>query len=407
MYYIRTPNGLEEGPLTEAQVAERIHTRRLAPSTLLRGPNTPQPKPVTDFPEFAAQLRQYAEMTAILEAPRRSRLAITCLAFGVVSLLAAVLAFAVGSRVQQRVIQEEQQRRALQAEQTRLAREQALIQRKHGPKSEENSRPANPRPSRPDPSRRELPPGNPLSESPTPGSSSPSPSPSLSTPTPIDITKGPSPSPSQKPNPALPAGASTVLISSALSLVSLLTCIVLGTVALVRIRKPSNRLTGNHFAIGGLSCAGAMLLVVGFGTWNLMSQIPTQQIRRYAAYEGRQRALTQLHQLATADGKAYPAPEKWCDVLQPLLPPKSEILGTPKTGSRYGYNFRVEGKRPKEIARDTVIFCELRKPGWNSVGSPETVKRPGDLEERVVVVLANGRALLVDAMEVDGLRWEP
>lgn len=149
------------------------------------------------------------------------------------------------------------------------------------------------------------------------------------------------------------------------------------------------------------------MLVVGLGTWNLMSQIPTQQIRRYAAYEGRQRALSQLNHSATADGKAYPAPESWCDLLKPLLPEKSEILGTPKNGSRFGYNFRVEGKRPKDIARDTVIFCEVRKPGWNSLASPETIKRPGDLEEKVVVVLANGRTVLVDSMEVDGLRWDP
>ena len=401
MYYICTPNGREEGPLTEGQVAERIHTRRLAPSALLRGPNAPQPRPVTEFQEFKATLRQYAEMTAILEAPRRSRLAVMCLALGLLTLLSAVVAFAVGNRVQQRVIQEEQQKRAAQAEQTRLAREQSLAQRKRGPRPDDAKRAANPRPPRPEGARSDPPPGGPLSEPPSTGTANGLPPPKAAPPT--ELAKGQSP----KPKPALPPGASTVLVSSGISLFSLLGCLVLGTVALIRIRKPSNRLTGNPFAIGGLSCAGAMLLVVGLGTWNLMSQIPTQQIRRYAAYEGRQRALTQLHQLATAGGKAYPAPEKWCDALQPLLPEKSDILGTPKTGSRFGYNFRVEGKHPKDIARDTVIFCELRKPGWNSLGSPETVKRPGDLEERVVVVLANGRALLVDAMEVDGLRWEP
>lgn len=401
MYYICTPNGREEGPLTEGQVAERIHTRRLAPSALLRGPNAPQPRPVTEFQEFKAALRQYAEMTAILEAPRRSRLAVTCLALGLIALISAVVAFAVGNRVQQRIIQEEQQKRAAQAEQTRLAREQSLTQRKRGPKTDDTKRPGGPRSPRPEGTRGEPPTGGSITEPPPQGTANGLPPPKG--PPPTEIAKGPS----SKPKAALPAGASTVLASSALSLLSLLGCIVLGTIALIQIRKPSNRLTGNPFAIGGLSCAGAMLLVVGLGTWNIMSQIPTQQIRRYAAYEGRQRALTQLHQVATAEGKAYPAPEKWCEVLHPLLPDKSDILGTPKTGSRYGYNFKVEGKHPKEIARDTVIFCELRKPGWNSLGSPETIKRPGDLEERVVVVLANGRTVLVDAMEVDGLRWDP
>jgi type II secretory pathway pseudopilin PulG len=382
MYYLCTPNGREEGPLTEAQVAERIHTRRLTPASLLRGPSAPEPKPVSSFYEFKGALRQFEEMTKILEAPRRSRMAVVSLVFGILALVSAVVAFTAGSRLQQRVIRQEQEKQSMQAEQARLARETARTNRRRPPNGEEVKRPPGPRGP----------------NAPAPGVSPPS------------ETKagadGPTkPSPMQANTP--PEGLKLVLVSAGTSLASLLACLILGGIALVRLRKGAGRLTGSPYALGGLGCAGLMLAVVGFGTWQLMSQIPVQQIRKYAAYDSRMKGLSQLHQVATADGKAYPAPEKWCETLLPLLPANSDVLGTPKTGSRFGYNFRLEGKRPKDVARDTVVFFELRKPGWNRAGGADEVKRPGDLEERVVVVTASGRAVLVDALEVDGLRWEP
>lgn len=397
MYFICAANGREEGPLTESQIAERIHTRRLTPSSYLKGPGATEPRPVESFQEFRGPLRQYAEMTAILEAPRRSRLAVTSLVLGITALLGALVTYLAASRLQEQVLKSSRERQAAAAEQARLSQE-SRAQRRRAPAQAPTDK-LQRLPEKPAaPSVQTLTGTNP----PPPGTFVIAPGPG-GTRTNIPAAGRP-----QRQGPDVPQGlVVTTLTAAAVSILSLFSCLVTGSVALIHIRKPSKRLVGRELAIGGLACGGAMLALVGLGTWQIVSQIPVQEVKRYAQYEGRMRALSQIHQTATAGGKAYPSVEKWCDELATQIPANSDALGSAKTGCRFGFNARLEGKHPKDVPRDTVAFFELRKPGWNMAGGQGLIKRPGDLAEKVVVVTADGRARLIPSLEVDGLRWDP
>lgn len=378
MYYIRTEGSREEGPLTEAQVAERIHTRRLAPTSCIRSAKESEWRPVTDFSEFKAAVRQYTEMGAILNASRRSRLAVVSLAFGIVSLLGLLAAVIAGVQIPRIMTEAAQRNAAIQA--AHRERDAAVVK----PDGDQNPPPE---------------PGTRPNRRPRAGANPGAPGGPNSPAGPVDSPATP------KPPKALVLAVGIGLTAGVISFFGALVC---GGISLVRIRRPDSHLHGQGFAITGMSLALAGGVAVGIGIWQATRAIPVQAIRRYAGYESRMHTVTELHRLASHNGKAYPPATGWCDVLKKSAATNAPVpLGSPKEGCAFGYNSRVEGRRTKEVPRDTVVFFELRKPAWNMAGGADLIKRPGDLAEKVVVVTADGRARLIPALEVDGLRWEP
>lgn len=381
MYYIRTEGSREEGPLTEAQVAERIHTRRLSPTSCIRSAKESEWRPITEFAEFKAAVRQYTEMGAILNATRRSRLAVASLAFGIVSLAGLLAAVIAGVQIPRIMTEAAQRNAAIQA--AHRERDAAAVKPDgdQSPPPEPGTRPnRRPRPG--------ADPGGPGA----PGGSNP----------PAGRAETPN---ALKPPKGLLIAVGVGLTTGVVSFFGALVC---GGISLVRIRRPESRLHGQGFALSGMSLALAGGVAVGIGIWQATRAIPVQTIRRYAGYESRMHTVTELHRLASHNGKTFPPATGWCDALKKSAATNAPVpLGSPKDGCAFGYNSRLEGRRTKEIPRDTVVFFELRKPAWNMAGGADLIKRPGDLSEKVVVVTADGRARLIPALEVDGLRWEP
>jgi hypothetical protein len=396
MYFVTLPNRREEGPLTEAQVAERIHARQLAPDSRIKGPRSLEWQPISEFPEFKGPLRQYADVSAILNAPRRSRLAVAALILGITGVLALLITGLAAESLQRQIMAQVRQNQTLAQEQRRSlasrpnpkpGTRQDVVIRPGDASTEPDSKPQ----AGVGPRRRPGMDGAGVSDMSSATNNRPG------------VNRSPAP-PAVKP----PMGLQWTLgIAGGVSLLSMLGAMVCGGVALVRIRRPANRLTGQNLAFAGLGCAGLMLGLLGVGISVISSKIPMKEARRYAAYDSRMKALTQLHAIAITGGGTYPAAEKWCDTLKPLLGEKSDAIGDSKLGCKFGYNARVEGRRLKEVPKDTVVFFELRKPAWNMAGGQALIKRPGDLAERVVVVCADGRARLIPSLEVDSLRWEP
>jgi len=396
MYYVTLPNRREEGPLTEAQMAERIHARQLSPDSLIKGPKSSEWQRISEFPEFKGSLRQYADVSAILNAPRRSRMAVAALVLGITSVLTLLITGLAAEALQKRIMEQARRDQTLAQEQRRLAVSRSA--------SKPGTRPdAVTRPSDATTDTASAPQGGVRSRR-RPGMDGPVQSNTNSA---AILGAGGDRSVSQ-PGVQPPMGLQWTLgIASVVSLLSLLGALTFGGVAFVRIRRPNSRLTGQNLAVAGLGCAGLMLAIFGTGIWVISSRIPMKEARRYAVYDSRMKALSQLHAVAVNGGKSYPSAEKWCDTLKLLLGEKSDAIGDSKQGCKFGFNARVEGRHPKELPKETVVFFELRKPAWNMAGGQALIKRPGDLAERVVVVCADGRARLIPSLEVDSLRWEP
>jgi prepilin-type processing-associated H-X9-DG protein len=186
--------------------------------------------------------------------------------------------------------------------------------------------------------------------------------------------------------------------------------LILGIVAMVRIRKSNGALSGNGLALAGTIVSAFFLLCI----------LPALFLPALA--KAKQRALTiqcvnNVKQLSLAaqmyandHQQHFPSAEKWCDDLKTYLGGNQSVYrcpaGNPSDRCDYAFNSKLAGLDPKNVSPQTVLFFET-DPGWNASGGPELMLNPSRHGRTFAVAFADGHIEQLTAAGLAGLRWDP
>jgi prepilin-type processing-associated H-X9-DG protein len=236
---------------------------------------------------------------------------------------------------------------------------------------------------------------------------------------------------SETPSPLPPAGAQTgapppetsgiAVTSLVLGILGLLTCgisalvgLVLGCIALSRIKKSNGQLGGRGLALAGTIVSAVCLLLVPLPVAMLLPALAKAKQKATSVH-----CMNNIRQLNLAlimyadDNKnRLPAGTGWGDSLMPYLGKTANVyvcpLGPPNQRSHYALNARLAGVEVKDLQApaQTVLIFES-DGGWNVTGGRELLPAKGRHGGAYAVGFADGHAELVRPERVAKLGWEP
>ena len=223
------------------------------------------------------------------------------------------------------------------------------------------------------------------------------------------------------PGPTLAGGKRTAGVAIAAFILGLLApctlsasavpALVLGIIALKKIRKSAGQLGGKNLAISGLVLSVLCMLTIP--PLFVLATAKNRTHGNFGSVDPAKECVTHLQQLATAvrtyandNNDRFPA-GNWCDALQPGVNDLTIFQCPARPGLRSGYalNAAVAGKVRYEVAPDTVVLFESDQ-GWNAVAGPSiliSASRHGSIS----VALANGTIRSISPENVSSLRWTP
>jgi prepilin-type processing-associated H-X9-DG protein len=216
-----------------------------------------------------------------------------------------------------------------------------------------------------------------------------------------------------------PAKTSGLAIASlVLGILGMFTCgissvvgLILGIVAMGRVKKSNGALEGHGLALAGTIVSGVFIFMLPLTGAMMLPALET----------AKQRALTiqcvnNMKQLALAvriysgdNNDHFPPAAKWCDSIKSEVG-SDRVYKCPAADNNercnYAYNSRLDGMEEKNIDPDTVLFFEI-EGGWNVSGGPELLISRSRHRNIFVVAFADGHVEQMTAARLAKLRWTP
>jgi hypothetical protein len=172
--------------------------------------------------------------------------------------------------------------------------------------------------------------------------------------------------------------------------VAFVVALVMGIVALIRIKLSGGRLAGRRLAWLGL----IIPVVVGVAFVRSMGPEEESQLMPHRECQNNLRRLAAGFSTyrQNNDGQ-FPAVEKWCDELLKAVPGDKGMFKCPSV---------------EEGRCSYMVFLFESKPGWNQIGGPELAVAGHDRKGREVcnVILGSSKGVAVDISEIEELNWE-
>jgi type II secretory pathway pseudopilin PulG len=225
--------------------------------------------------------------------------------------------------------------------------------------------------------------------------------------------------PAPAPAPVKPKTSGLAIASLVLGALGLLTCgltslvgLVLGAVALIKIKKSQGRLSGSGLAIAGICVSGVLVLMLPIMAALLLPALATAKSKAQSI-----QCMNNVKQLnlaimmfANDNNEQLPTPSRWCDDIQRYVGGAASVFHcAAQTGHEcsYAFNASLADKKLSDVTApaQTVLVFESNG-GSNRAGGPEIAARNhrGDF---VCVGFADGHAEIVQAKRLESLRWEP
>ena len=208
------------------------------------------------------------------------------------------------------------------------------------------------------------------------------------------------------------------ITSLVLGVLGLFTCgvtalvgLILGIVALVKIKNSQGRLSGNGIAIAGTAVSAIFLLMVPIFAAMMLPAFAKARSRAQTI-----NCVNNMKQLALAvkiysgdNNDQLPPAATWCDAIRTEA--GSERIfkcpaGDQTERSHYAFNAKLGGLNETNIAPNTVLIFETHG-GWNVNGGREMILTQSRHDRRIVVALADGSVQQINESQIGSLRWDP
>ena len=225
--------------------------------------------------------------------------------------------------------------------------------------------------------------------------------------------------PALSAEPVGPARTSGLAITSLiLGILGLFTCgitaligLILGIVAMVKVRKSRGALGGGGIALAGVIVSAIFLLMIPFFAAMLLPALAAAKQKAQSVY-----CVNNVKQLSVAlriyagdNQNHYPAATNWCDAIRSDVG-TTNVFHCPAdfSGSRcsYAFNTRLSGVEDGKADPNTVMIFEA-DAGWNAAGGRELMLAKPRHGHLVVVGFADGHVEQVRESRLPELRWDP
>ena len=183
--------------------------------------------------------------------------------------------------------------------------------------------------------------------------------------------------------------------------------LVLGIIALIRIRRAPDQFRGKGLAIAGICVSTVFVLVLPALLLPALVKVRAKDTASQCVKQAREIGLA-IRLYADENNGVSPAAAEWCDAILENLPTPESLQCPARSSERsgYGFNQRVAGRPLSSIPPDTVMVFEA-EGGWNFTGGPDDLLAEPAHETSLIVGFADGTARQVPWEDLAMLRWEP
>jgi hypothetical protein len=226
--------------------------------------------------------------------------------------------------------------------------------------------------------------------------------------------------------PALPGAAITAgqktsglaITSLVLGILGFFTCgisaivgLILGIIALVKIKNSNGRLSGNGVAIAGTVVSAIFLLMIPiFAAMLLPAFAKAKSKAQTVACVNNMKQIALAVKIYSGDNNdQLPPAATWCDAIHTEVGTDRVFkcpAGEKAERSHYAFNAKLGGLNETNIAPNTVMIFETRG-GWNVNGGRELMLTTPRHDRRFVVALADGSVQQLYESQLGSLRWDP
>jgi len=232
------------------------------------------------------------------------------------------------------------------------------------------------------------------------------------------VTMGVLPTLSTAP-PAAPAKMSGMAVTSlVLGILGMFTCgitalvgLILGIIAMVKVKNSGGRLGGNGIALAGVIVSGIFLLMIPiFAALMLPALAAAKQRAQSINCVSNEKQLATGVRMYSSDNKdQLPPAATWCDAIRTYVG-SEKIFQCPagKSNARcsYAFNAKLGGMDENKVNPHTVMIFES-DGGWNANGGFELMISKPRHARVFVVAFADGSVQELRESQLNTLRWDP
>ncbi len=221
--------------------------------------------------------------------------------------------------------------------------------------------------------------------------------------------------------PAAPAKTSGMAVTSlVLGILGMFTCgvtalagLILGIVAMVKVKNSGGRLGGGGLALAGTIVSGIFLLMIPiFAAMMLPALASAKQKAQEIVCINHEKQMALFVKLYSEDnGNKFPPAATWCDAINNAAGSENIFKCPAAYSSRrcdYAFNAKLDGMDESKINPQTVMLFES-DTGWNASGGRELMISSArhNRGRTFIVALADGSVQSVSPSQLNTLRWDP
>lgn len=225
--------------------------------------------------------------------------------------------------------------------------------------------------------------------------------------------------PGLAPRPSGPSKTSAMAVCSLVfGCLGLVSCgtfaligLVLGIVAMGKIKKSNGTLNGHGIALAGTIVSGVFLLMLPIWAAMLLPALAKAKQRAQTI-----QCVNNMKQLALAariyaadHENHFPPAATWGDAIKPEVP-NEKTFKCPAANRNdrcdYAFNSQLGGMNTENVNGDTVLFFET-DDSWNANGGKELLNEKWRHGRLCVVAFADGHVEQVSSQRFSQLRWNP
>ncbi len=235
-----------------------------------------------------------------------------------------------------------------------------------------------------------------------------------------NITVTPPPSllaglPPGLPRPKTSALAVTSLVLAVLGLfscgIAAFVGLILGIIAIVKIRNSEGRLTGFGLGLAGIIISAVFMIMIPiFAAMLLPALVAAKERALTITCVNNEKMLALAVRMYAGDhNNQLPHAATWCDDIKADVGlDKTFKCLAAKSTSRcdYAFNAKLDGLDANKIAPNTVMLFEA-DGGWDANGGPEMMIGKPRHARIYVVAFADGSVQQLRESQLSVLRWDP
>ena len=228
-----------------------------------------------------------------------------------------------------------------------------------------------------------------------------------------------SPSPLPASAPAAPAKTSALAVTSlVLGILGMFTCgitaligLILGIIAMTRVKNSGGRLGGFGLALAGTIVSGIFLFMLPIYAAMLLSALAAakQKAQEINCIQNEKQLALAVRIYSGDNGNHLPPAATWCDVIKTSVG-SEKVFKCPGANSNgrcdYAFNAKLNGMDESKVNPQTVEIFES-DGGWNANGGPELMIGKPRHARMFTVAFADGSVQQVRESQLHTLRWDP